>query len=288
MSRFVTLPTKVVKGLTQYERSMDRARKELATLMEGPLSQVLKVQIQKMNPYHDARGRFTHAHSAHSVSVGPVFEKQLAKLRAREAEAQKETFLGGTGTGKDFMLASQLTTDTEDQWSAFTTEEKRVVRAYTSDAYEAMNKRETLAIEMSDRMQQALMTKTSLPENVITYRMLNLGRKAGINVTSESDVETMRSFIGREFTDPDFGSTSTAESIAVSFRGSKNRVVMEIKVRKGAKGLPVESYERSANSGEAEIILPREAMYRITGVKLMTKAFSKEKMWGFEVEHLGP
>jgi SPP1 gp7 family putative phage head morphogenesis protein len=156
---------------------------------------------------------------------------------------------------------------------------------------------EAVRQELRDRTKKldAAIAKTSAPEDVVVYRaMEHASLEAGIKpgALAETDyspgdaakkAELLAKYIGRDFIDPVYGSTSLDSEVAQNFMKS-SRVMLRIKVPKGSAGFWFNGdSDLTRYTNESELLLPRNTRYRVVGVAQRQRAGNTVSMLDVEI-----
>jgi len=253
-------------------------------------------KILKLNPYHDKNGRFTSKPGAHSVSWGGKFKKlndrdkaeYLAEVKASEAYKKahepppyKKYDVYGTTVETSLGVGDTLMRDaTQKQWDSLTPKERRDIVTYTGSfskrlnehvnptpTYEKIQQPHTKkGMDASVKALDKALDKMEVPDNVVAYRAMTQ-RVWGLDKYDVAKPDFFEKLVGTEFKDKSYGSTSIDKEVAGGFM-KQGRVMLEINVKKGAKGAYLgQDKERTHHSSESELLLPRNSRYKITGYR---------------------
>jgi hypothetical protein len=263
-------------------------------------------KILKFNPNHDAKGQFSSGGGAHGETTAKAKAAHIAKVKASDAYKGKEKFrdvyeeaMAHDDSDARYEAFKEGDADlhkaTQAQWDALKGKEQQTLVDYTEnstrlngyvtghynhatdDTGDFASKEEAEG-HYAQRAKEldATLQKTEIPENLITYRAMDT-RSLG-----KVEKATMNDLVGREFTDPAYGSTSIDRKVAENFLGfedgSAGRVLLQVNARKGRKGFYIgNSPERTAFSGESELLVPRGSKYKITRVLTKTRYLQGSK-----------
>lgn len=222
---------------------------------KGRVSKYLEA-VQKFNPYHDNKGRFSSGNGA--ASKGPLDREK--NIRHSEGE-QKDTSYATEQAKKTYM-------------SNASEEEIKSITAYCSnDAFIDINehlrkgKEKTNIITAEERNEiiknlSNVIEKSELTENTMTYRG-SVIQAFGVSKKSE-----LQELTGSTIYDKGFMSTTITKDIIDIFQNSSNPehdVIMEIAIPKGTKALYPNG--NSKFSTENELILQKGSKFKILEVK---------------------
>lgn len=269
-------------------------------------------RILKFNPFHDHLGRFSNHESSIFVSTGAKFQGTISRLKAQMGKAEKN-FSPAKPYAQDLdsitESSSSLYNKTVKQWDKLSKGAQSAVRDYTSSGYESINTHVNdpsllggnhsvngLVKDLDDATEDM-----EAPAAMVTYRSAELpkiltaqGIRHGLDVMGRKAIDSrLDSLVGTTFRDPSFGSSSISAQVASSFL-YPDRVMLEIQVPKGAKGVWVGSgldragsNVRTAVPSEHEFLFPRDRIYRVTGVSKVKVPFSYDRTV-LQVEMLNP
>lgn len=164
---------------------------------------------------------------------------------------------------EDHQAAAAWIARTFEPWAAsLTADERQAIDAYKFDAYEPINEALRLGVDLDPENEQLVASLDSaiarfrIPEPVIVFRGF-------------VDVAVREAAVGAEFVDFAYYSTSLIRSVAegmIALESVEERAIGEILVPGGAQiGAFAAAPDLVRESGEAEILLPRESRFRISG-----------------------
>lgn len=245
--------------------------------------------IEKFNPYHDQKGRFSSSGGAASFTYKPgasvAHDKAIARARASaaaaDAAAEEEKKYKKFSADDDDGMKAYISKTSVEQQASWNKSEKMAMQQYTGWVYKPINKQmrhENEADLPFDQRNivhdlQTGLAKSSLPDDLMVYR--GLGFTASQTILRQMGINSPSEAVGHGFMDRAFGSSSLDSSIAESF--ASHNIVMELKLPKGTKA--VVTGENSNIPEENEIIIQRGARYKITGYR----HDGKRSIWSAEL-----
>ncbi len=200
----------------------------------------------------------------------PVSEKQR---RAMYAAAEGKSNLGiPTSVGKEFVGKDegfeeskhpraengQFGSGGSPKKSKLSSSEKSTISSYSGDAFFKLNA-ELRKGDTSDPQIQRLdsaISKSKIPSGTTLYR--GMTKEAAKKLFKNGQINK-----GQVISDPAFSSTSTKQSIGKIYGGGGG-VMLKIDVTRDSSGLDMSSH--SSNSSENEVLLPRNAKMKVTGI----------------------
>ena len=156
--------------------------------------------------------------------------------------------------------------------------ERKAVRQYTTEDYKEINSRlraSTPAAGGKSPLVKAIdaaMARSSMPENVVTWR--GAGRTLGAQIKAGAIG------VGDVMEDRAFMSTSIIKKKALDFNATTDTAVLKIRVPEGARGMYVDDI--SDSRGEYELLLPRGTRLHVRGIRQV--APSEGGYWEVECE----
>lgn len=233
-------------------------------------------------------------------------KKLRASVAAKEkAAGSKESFTRATEKNWEEHV-NRMFDDGTGSWSNLGPEQQRAITGYTSESggitfrtvVRSRRNDESFISDIAfdtgvdtgaqfdsqiDALDDALNNNLRVTENVVAFRAVNLsgvGLTAGntldglpTSINQGTSVADLEKLVGQEFTDPSYGSTSVRPLGLETFSKS-SRVSLAISIPKGARGVAlgnssITEKQRTFFPKEAEVLLPRNRQYRVTGVEVI-------------------
>jgi hypothetical protein len=258
----------------------------MSLLTERRIAKTFK-DILKFNPYHGQDGRFSSANGANSMTVrtsSAAGQKAIENIRARE----KANGGGSTGGSSAPSKPKELTTDKEyDEYAShykgweksLSKAEKNVVGKYQSESF-AFNQKlrhpyeeydNEWGSQATDKEYKALdsaLAKSTVHQDTTVYRA----------ISDPDALGDLNSLVGKTITDKGYASTSLSKKAAEDYGDG---IICKINVPKGSHAAyisGVKDKEGQDFTGNRELLLPRDAKYKIT--KVTPKEVEYKTQWG--------
>ena len=264
-----------------------------AGLLRRPITTLAAIfkmeRVEKVNPYHDKRGRFARRDAPdthHFVSIGGKFAASNARDKEMHAaQKAKEVKYISTAESYDAMNAiNHGIRNLQDLTTTLTPTERSTIKHYTGTGNAAMNqalrpypRKPGAFISEEDHLadQKSNLEKEALRINRVTAAIekappigMNVMSFRGVKSQSRGAAALRDAFAagklkaGAIVDDPGFVSVSTKQDVAQNFTGyGENGVLMKLKTPANTKGVFVGAYGLSKHAHEAEIILQRNTKF---------------------------
>lgn len=234
--------------------------------------------IQKFNPHHDAKGRFSSADGAVSFTYAPgkskAHDNAIARLKAKHEEEKNKGPLSGVealSKIRDKKWEDELTEDQRNTLSRYQVdamsfnEYLRTGKAFNDFGEAQATKEEYKAIDDA-------LSKSKLKENIVVHRGLS---------AEALDIEKLS--IGDLITDKGYQSTSLSKKTAEEYSGGN---IVTINAKKGSKGAYISGL-RNGKEDNFEVLLPRNSKLKIKNVQITGTDPWGKKIGTVEVEYVG-
>jgi len=249
--------------------------------------------IEKYNPYHDARGRFSSQNGSQSYSVPktgttntkPAPGTIIVQPGGARQTAFERNYRLYEGTTEQIVKDLEATKNDQRTKYRLTEDEAKAMEDYTDDAYIPMNKHLRGGYHVDDDQKRRInllksaVDKSVLEEDVVLHRKIDLDAvRALTNPKGAAPTDDeLQQLIGKNLSDQGFLSTTVRPEYLLG-----QSYGIKIKAASGAKALVIDgdSHYRS----EAEVLLPPSSKLKISNIDIRKSKYG-ERLVTFECEY---
>jgi phage-related protein (TIGR01555 family) len=269
------------------------AKKEYGAKAEEPKPYEPTTEIQKK--VYDKLSKTPHYKQEHvnyfedheGKELRAVLKTDTKKIPGDHYAKVTSAYSGNHNEGNTSAVADAMDSYRWQQSQKFTEDQASALVSYKGSGYDALNEALLSGDELTGgkkKMAEAIdsaIAVSVIPATTPVFR----GLKASLKDLSGFDDPELA--VGRSFNHANFASTSRKQATSENFAsggGAGKKMLMKFNIPAGANGVVLGS---QGTGSEAEIVLPRNAVFRIDKVEDREFGYSKDKGHLLHVTYLG-